>query len=235
MLTVRDVMRRDVLVVAPETPLKDVAQLLIDRRVSGVPVVDDTGAVLGIVSETDFLIKEQGSEAVPHRPMSRLLGESADTRQMLAKVSAVTAGEAMTSPAVTIGPTAAISAAASLMTNRRVNRLPVISDGKLVGIVTRADLVRAYVRSDEELQSTIESEVLHRLLWLDPAGFTILVRDGIVTISGRVERESTAEMIERSIAMVPGIVDVRASISWVFEDRDIVPVERDPVFPHSPR
>jgi CBS domain-containing protein len=234
MLIVRDVMCHDVLVVAPETPLKDVAQLLIDRRVSGVPVVDAQGTVLGVVSETDFLIKEQGSDAVAHRPMSRLLGDSADTRRMLAKVSATTAAQAMTSPAVTIEPLAPISRAAALMTSRKVNRLPVMEDGRLVGIVTRADLVRSYVRSDEELRNTISHDVLHQLLWLDPASFTVLVHDGVASISGHVERRSTAEMIERSVAMVPGIVNVRASVTWRFEDRELVPAERDPAFPYSP-
>jgi CBS domain-containing protein len=120
------------------------------------------------------------------------------------------------------------------MTSRGMNRLPVVDDGRLVGIVTRADLVRAYVRSDEELAGTIKVEVLRQLLWLDPTAFTIEVRDGVATISGSVERRSTAEMIARTIAMVPGIVDVDASIRWQLEDRDIKPVERDVAFPYSP-
>jgi CBS-domain-containing membrane protein len=92
MLTVRQVMRREVLTVSPATPLKDVAQLLVDRRISGVPVVDDDGRVLGVVSEADFLIKEQGSDQIQHRPLSRFIGESSATRRAMAKVAAVTAG-----------------------------------------------------------------------------------------------------------------------------------------------
>ena len=103
-----------------------------------------------------------------------------------------------------------------------------------MGIVTRAGLVRLYVRSDEELAWTIRFEVIRQLLWLDPMAFTIEVHDGVATISGNVERRSTAEMIARMTAMVPGIIDVDSSVSWRIEDRDIAPVERDPVFPYSP-
>ena len=127
-----------------------------------------------------------------------------------------------------------IPKAAATMTSHRVNRLPVVDEGHLVGIVTRADLVRSYVRSDEELAGTIRFEVIRQLLWLDPAAFTIEVHDGVATISGNVERRSTAEMISRMTAMVPGIIDVDASVGWRIEDRDIAPVERDPVFPYSP-
>jgi CBS domain-containing protein len=234
MLTVRQVMRSQVMTVGPTTPLKDVAQLLVDRRISGVPVVDDRGHVLGVVSEADFLVKEQGSEEVHHRPLSRFIGESGATRRALAKVAAVTAGEAMTSPAITVEPWVPVPKAAAAMTSHRVNRLPVVDDGVLVGIVTRADLVRSYVRSDEELARTIRFEVIRQLLWLDPATFAIEVHDGVAAISGSVERRSTAEMIARLTAMVPGIIDVDSSVSWRIEDRDIAPLERDPVFPYSP-
>ena len=234
MLTVRQVMRSSVITVSPTTPLKDVAQLLVDRRISGLPVVDDEGRVLGVVSEADFLTKEQGFDRIPHRPLSRLLGESDQTRRAMAKVAAVTAGEAMTAPAITVAPWTSVPEAAATMSSRRVNRLPVVDEGRLVGIVTRADLVRAFVRSDEELAVTIRVEILRQLLWLDPAAFTVEVRDGIASISGTVERRSTAEMIARSIAMTPGIVDVKADVHWRIEDRDIKPAGLDPAFPYSP-
>jgi CBS domain-containing protein len=234
MLTVRDVMKTYVIQVSPTTPLKDVAQLLVDRRISGVPVVDEGGAVVGVVSETDFLVKEQGRDAVTHRPMSRWLGDSAATRSMQSKLDAETAGAAMTSPAVTVAPGATIPAAARTMTEHRVNRLPVVEDGRLVGIVTRADLLRAYVRADGELESTIRNEVIRKLLWLDPSLFTIVVRDGIVSVSGRVELHSTADAIERSIAMVPGIINLHASVGWSVEDQDVRPTEPDPLFPFGP-
>jgi CBS domain-containing protein len=235
MLAVRDVMRRDVLTVQSSTSLKDVAQLLVDRRISGVPVVDEGDEVLGVVSEADFLIKEQGEAVIPHRPLRRFLGDSLNTRELQAKVAAVTAGEAMTAPAVVVTPSTPIREAAATMTSRQINRLPVVEEGRLVGIVTRADLVRAYVRSDQELSRTISNDVILRTLWLDPASFTVSVRDGVASISGNVERRSTAESVERAVAMVPGVVTVRATIGWRIEDEDLRPSERDPEFPYSPR
>ena len=186
MMTVRDVMTTAVLSVRPDAPLKDVARLLVDHGISGVPVVNAEGVVLGIVSEADFLIKEQGAEQVRHRPLARLFGESRESRTQLAKLEAATAAAAMTSPALTIEPSRPMSEAAAIMTTRGVNRLPVVADGVLVGIVTRADLVRAYVRTDDELAATIRDDVLLRILWLDPAAFSVEVRNGIASVKGQV-------------------------------------------------
>jgi CBS domain-containing protein len=235
MMIVRDVMTRDVLTVRPDAPLKDVAQLLVSRGISGVPVIADDGAVLGVVSEGDLLVKEQGAEAIAHRPLARIRGEDDATIAQLGKLRAVTAGEAMTAPPITVTPTRSIHEAAALMTARRVNRLPVVDDGRLVGIVTRADLIRAYVRSDEELTTAIRQDVILRLMWLDPSTFDVVVEDGIVSIAGRVERRSTAEILERSIRLVPGVVDVHASVSWWLDDRELQPASLDPVFPFGPR
>jgi CBS domain-containing protein len=234
MMTVREAMTASVVAVRAATPLKEVARLLVEHRISGLPVVDD-GTVLGVVSEADFLMKEQGAEAIPHRPLARLFGESQSSRSQQAKVDALTAGEAMTAPAVTIEPGRRIIEAAAIMTARGLNRLPVVEDGRLVGIVTRADLVRAYVSSDDELVRTIREEVLLRTLWLDPVPFDVQVADGVASIRGRVERRSTAEMIERAVTLVPGIVDVNAAIEWSLDDRQLEPVSIDAVFPFSPK
>jgi CBS-domain-containing membrane protein len=233
MLTVRDVMTRSVRTVGPDTPLKEVARLLLDAGISGVPVVGALDTVLGVVSEADFLVKEQGARAVRHRRLAPLFGESAETRSQLDKVEARTAGEAMTAPAVTIAASASIADAAALMTRRGINRLPVIEGGCLVGIVTRADLVRAYLRTDEELARTIREDVLLRILWLDPAAFTVDVRNGEATVTGSVERRSTAAIVEETIKLVPGIVDANVHVRWTVDDRDLAPASRSPEFPYG--
>jgi CBS domain-containing protein len=235
MMTTRDVMTRPVVTVKPETLLKEVAQLLIDHRISGLPVVDPDGSVLGIVSEADFLIKEVGGEALPHRRLARFRGESRGSRAQQAKLVALTAGEAMTSPALTISSGCRIAEAATLMTSRGVNRLPVVDDGRLVGIVTRADLVRAYVRSDDALASTIRDDVLLRILGLDPAIFTVVVVDGAASIVGHVERRSIAELVEQAVAMVPGIMNVHAELTWAHDDRRSESAALDSFFPAIPR
>jgi CBS domain-containing protein len=234
--TVRDVMTTNVVTATPETPLKEVARLLAEHGISGVPVVGPDRAVLGVVSEADFLVKEQGAAGLRERPLAGLFGESAELRRQRAKVAATTAGEAMTAPVITIGGDASPEDAATTMLGHRVNRLPVVEDARLIGIVTRADLVRAYVRSDEQLAETIRQDVLLRALWLDPAQFEVTVEDGVAHVSGRVDRRSTADIVERVVAMVPGVVAVRADIAWSVDDGNIKPPAPDYVSPfEAPR
>lgn len=221
MKTVEDAMTRPVIAVRPMTPLKEVARLLVENGISGLPVVDGRGHVLGVISEGDLLVKAGGPQEVRHRRLSWLLGDSAATKARLTRLAATTAGGAMTVPAVTIEAASPIRAAAALMTERQVNRLPVVEDGRLVGIVSRADLVRSFVRSDDELAATIRQDVILRALWLDPAHFEVSVRDGVATVVGHVERRSTAEMVGRVVGLVPGVVDVRTDISWSIEDEEI--------------
>jgi CBS domain-containing protein len=235
MMNVRDVMTRSVISVGPATPLKEAAGLLVHHRISGLPVVDRKGEVLGILSEADFLMKAQGADAVSHRPLARIFGDSRESTEQLTKLAAVTAGGAMTSPPVTIGPDARIADAAAVMTGRHVNRLPVVDGGRLVGIVTRADLVRAYIRSDDELARTIREDVLVRILWLDPARFEVEVENGVASIRGQADRRSTAEMVGRVVAMVPGIVDVLDFVTWAVDDSELRPSTPDMVFPFGPQ
>ncbi len=234
METVRDVMTRAVLDVKLDTPLKAVARQLIEHRISGLPVVDDAGRVVGVISEGDLLVKEQRPDAIHHRPLARLFGESAETRHLLAKAEARTAGDAMTSPAITIEASQPVAAAAALMIQRKVNRLPVTDRGRLVGIVTRADVVRSFVRTDDALAEAIRNDVLLRALWLDPERFTVEVNDGVATIHGAVERRSTAAIVERMVEMVPGVVGVVADIGWSVDDRDIEAPGHDYLSPKSP-
>lgn len=221
METVRDVMTRSVLSVRPDAPLKEVARELIEHRISGLPVVDDAGRIVGVISEGDLLAKEQRRDAVHHRPLARLFGESAETRSLMAKAEASTAGEAMTSPAITIDALQSVDAAATLMIQRKINRLPVTEGGKLVGIVTRSDVVSTFARSDDDLAEVIRNDVLRHTLWRDPDTFRVSVTDGVASISGEVERRSTATILENMVKMVPGIVSVKADIKWTLDDRDI--------------
>ena len=146
------------------TPLKHVARLLVGHRIGGLPVVDEHDHVIGVVSEADFLVKEQDPDLLVRRPLARIFGESKATRAQIEKINAQTAGAAMTTPALTILPRRIAEAAAKMTTNC-INRLPVVDEsGRLLGIVTRADLLRAFVRTDSELARTIREDVLLRNL-----------------------------------------------------------------------
>jgi CBS-domain-containing membrane protein len=138
----------------------------------------------------------------------------------------------MSTPPVTISPWRRISEAAHLMTERRINRLPVVDDtGRLVGIVSRADLVRVFVRSDEELAHTIRHDVLEHGMLLDPAVFDVVVTDGVAFVTGTVERRSTAELVGRVVAMVPGVLDTRTDVAWWRDDSRPSSSESGPEFP----
>ncbi len=234
-MRVQDVMTRSVISVGPDTQLRDVARLLDEHRISGVLVVDEHGALLGVVSEADFLVEAQGGAAVLRRsPIARLFGRPGDAGAPGDRHFASTAKELMTSPVITIGPAELITDAAAVMTRERINRLPVVEDGRLVGIVTRADLVRSYVRSDEQLAEAIREDVLVRTLWLDPKAFEVTVVDGIATIRGSVDRRSSAEMIARTAVLVPGVRDVVADVRWTIDDAEIRNPTPGPEFPFSP-
>lgn len=228
-MKVESIMRRAVVIVRPETPLRDVARVLVEHGISGVPVVDAGGTVIGVISEADFVLREQG---VSRRRggLFRLLADDGD-RETLVKVEATTAGEAMTSPPLTIGPTASLRDAARLMTERQVNRLPVVHDGELVGIITRADIVRAYVRTDEELRATIVDDVVRRTMWLDARALEVTVENGVAHVSGTVEKRSDVAILERLVREVPGVMDCAVTVGWRLDDTGIQPEARDLVNP----
>jgi CBS domain-containing protein len=219
MQSVEQVMTRSVITVTPETPISEVARLLVEHAISGMPVVDRDGRVVGVVSEGDVLVKEAGRRAPARRTLARFRGPDRKASAYRSKVEAATAGEMMTSPALTFEPFRAVRTAAEVMTTNEVNRLPVVdSDGRLLGIVTRADLVRAFVRADEELVEAIRQEVLVRTMWLDPDRFAVTVDHGAARVTGAVQKRSTAELVERFLAMVPGITSVETDIAWTEDD-----------------
>lgn len=215
-MKVQEIMTGDVLTIGPEAPLKDVARILVEHRVSGIPVCDIERHVLGVVSEGDILYKAQVREERGGGPLAWLLdtGSAAAT----AKAAARTVSEAMTAPAITISPFRSVDEAARLMTEHGVNRLPVVANGELVGIVTRADLVRAFTRDDEAIRDEIVEELLERTLWLEPGSVEVAVVSGHVRLAGRLQARSDAGLLERLVARVAGVVAVESELGWVVDD-----------------
>jgi CBS domain-containing protein len=221
-MLIESIMTRDVLTVTPETPLKEVALQLSRAHISGLPVCGADCNLLGVVSEADILRKEEGIAADVggrlHWLFRRMDGE-------VDKISARTAGEAMTSPAITIRPKQRVSDAASLMIEHRVNRLPVVIGGSLVGIVTRTDLVRAFHRSDEEIEHEIRDEVLHHTLWAVPGSMQLSVVDGVVSLRGSVDSRMDAELAAKLVRQVPGVVDATVELQWRTDERERVSID----------
>ncbi len=211
-MKVKELMSREVVTVGPATPLKEVARLLAEHGISGLPVCDEHGRVVGVISEGDILYKERGFVQRRGGLLAPLL--QAARRGELEKARARTAGEAMSAPALTIGPERPAAAAARLMVERHVNRLPVVADdGSLLGIVTRADLVRAFIRPDEEIAAEIREDILRRVLWVEPDSFQVGVHGGEVELAGELETEADVSMLQRLVEMVPGVVAVRSAVT----------------------
>jgi CBS domain-containing protein len=231
-MRVDEIMTREVVSVPPEMSLKDVARVLAARGISGVPVCDAMGAVLGVVTEADILRKEEGVDPELGRTLTWLVTRLDDE---LSKVGARTAADAMTSPALTVRPGQSTADAARLMVDRRINRVPVVADGKLVGIVSRADLVRAFTRSDEEVEREIREDVLLRVMLLNPRGFGVYVHDGSVSLCGEVASRDDARMLVRCVRRVPGVVDVRAHhVRWPRATSARAPLAVTPGHPSLP-
>jgi CBS domain-containing protein len=215
-MKVRDVMTHRVVGVAPSAPIKEAVRLMERHGVSGLPVVDESGAVVGVLSEADLLLKEVGPGGLARRRFGWLLGYT--SRSSRAKAEAVTVAEAMSSPAVVIGPDESVRAAARLMVERRVNRLPVVLGDQVIGIVTRADVARTFLRSDAELDDDIRSEVDRCTMGADLGDLHVSVREGVAHVSGHTERRSTAEVLEAVIAHIDGIVACDVRFSWRIDD-----------------
>lgn len=207
---VRDVMTEKVFTVTRDMPLKVVATRMLEYGVSGLPVVADED-VVGVVSETDILFKER---IAPERKgvVDWLVHYAEDPP--LAKLDARTAGDAMTTPAVTIQSGRSVEDAATLMLDLGIDRLPVVDSGSLVGIVTRADLVRAFTRSDELIAEEILQEGLLKRFWVGPSSVVLEVEQGNVVLEGRVDTEDLAEGIVDFTRRIPGVVSVESKLTW---------------------
>ncbi|MBJ6641623.1 CBS domain-containing protein [Streptomyces sp. DHE7-1] len=205
---VDDVMTRTVVALRTGAVFKEIVQAMQEWRVSALPVLDADGRVVGVVSEADLLPKEEYREGDPDRyAQGRHLAD-------LRKADAVTAGELMTSPAVTVPPGATLAHAARVMARRGVKRLPVVGqDGTLQGVVSRSDLLKVFLRTDEDIAEDVHREVVVRLFGTGEAPVRVAVRDGVVTLTGRVHDVVLVPLATLLARSVPGVVDVRCALT----------------------
>lgn len=209
-MKIRNLMQTDVVTVTPSTSLKDAAVLLVEHGISGLPVCDDAGRVIGVVSEADILVKEGGPNERDGLLAWVLGGEVPETA---AKLRARTVGEAMTSPAITTSPHRLAASAARDMVEHGIKRLPVVGvDDRLIGIITRADLIRAFVRTDKEIEADIRNETLYGALWIEGSTVDVSVADGEVTLTGEVDSQADVELAESLVARTPGVVAVHSEL-----------------------
>jgi CBS domain-containing protein len=188
--TVGEVMTSEVVLAHRRTPFKELVRLLDRHRISGLPVIDDDDKVLGVVSGTD-LVRAQAVRARRHRP------------------GAATAGALMTSPAITVHPEQSVSDAARVMERHSIERLPVVDEeDRLIGIATRRDLLRVFLRTDGAIREEVTEDVLAGRLGLPPGAVEVSVQDGMVTLAGCVESRDDIPAAVRSTWQVEGVVGV---------------------------
>ncbi|GGY14569.1 hypothetical protein GCM10010510_70540 [Streptomyces anandii JCM 4720] len=200
--TVGEVMTSEVVQARRTTSFKEVVRLLDHHRISGLPVVDDDDKVVGVVSGTD-LVREQAVRAGggPDRP--------------------ATAGDMMTSPAITIHPEQPVPDAARVMERHGVERLPVVDEeDRLIGIATRRDLLRVFLRTDEDIRAEVGDTVIAGELGLPEGAVDVSVRDGVVTLRGCVELRSQAPAVLHAAWRVEGVIGVVGFLTYRVDDCD---------------
>ena len=220
--TVADVMTTTVASVSPSTSVHDVAATLYTAAVRAVPVLDADGALVGVISEADLLpavAATEPSERQWWRPRHIHRGVPA------ARPGARTAGELMSAAPITIGPDATVAAAARLMRERGVSWLPVLAEGRLVGVLGRSDLLTVFLRSDAEIRAEVVGDVLAGRLVVDPSRVAVEVTDGVVTLTGELDTHADAEVALTMVHRVEGVVDVLDQLTWQVADRpETIPV-----------
>lgn len=200
-MRVVDLMTTDVIRVSPDTRIKEAARLMFRHRVSGLPVVDADGTLSGIITEADFLRMEVArNEADEPQPVE-------------------TVGQVMSGGVVTIAPDAEITEAAKIMVIQDVKRLPVVDeDNKMLGIISRLDVVAVFTRPDEVIEDEIREDLLRRVLFVDPDDLEIEVKGGVVTFRGEIGTKNEARILAELSRRLDGVMRVDNQLSWRIED-----------------
>jgi len=215
-MNVRDAMTKDVVTVRTNAPFRRIVELMSEHRVSGLPVVDGLGHVLGVVTEGDLVVKGHRGSPVLFR--SRL-PSGRGTREYARRVEGAVAGELMSAPAITVDEAADLRVAARLLSLHAVRRVPVTRAGKLAGILSRADVLKVFLRPDEDLRREI-AEILDRKIVAGTRHVEVEVADGVVTLRGSVERRSTALVIGFHGDRVDGVTRVDNELVFLLDDMD---------------
>jgi CBS domain-containing protein len=217
---VSSVMSTDVATVRADTSFKDIVGILEQRDVSAVPVVDGSGRVLGVVSEADLLVKQGAGDPERSRPRRRWWHHDDEDS---GRAEATTADELMTEPAITVTADVTVAHAAREITKHGVKRLPVVdADGKLVGIVSRKDLLTVFMRKDEDIRDDVirNAFVIGLGVRTLPATVHVDVHDGRVALGGELELKSQLSLVEQLTRHTDGVVAVSNTMTYRQDDTD---------------
>ena len=210
-MRVLDIMSIDVLTVSPEESLKAAARLMVERGVSGLPVVNAEGKLVGIITEADFLEREADRS---HRRLLDALMHKPDTVS-----EAETVGQVMSTHPVVIYPEASVTEAARVMSHHHVKRLPVVNDeGRLQGIISRGDVVTVFTRPDDVIEDEVREDNIDRVLLLDGDSIDVTVDEGMVKLSGRLPTRTDKRLLEEMVRRVDGVVSMESDVTFEIDD-----------------
>lgn len=213
-MRIRDLMTTDVITVGPEASLKEAARRMVEAAVSGLPVTDGEGKLVGIVTEADFLATE--SERGRKSRTTQLLRLFTGDTEPFVKERKV--GDVMSTDLITVGPDADHSEAARIMEKTGVKRLPVVDGSGLRGLISRADILRVFARSDLDIIEEIEEKIVGQTLWIEPEKVEVGSVDGNVTLSGRLDTRTEAQLLVELAKRVDGVAAVNDRLSWDADD-----------------
>lgn len=207
-MRVEGLMTKDVITVGPDAPLKEAARRMITAGISGLPVVDD-GKLVGVITEADFVKTEAGRRAAKRARLLRWFVPDDGIPSAERRV-----GDVMTHDVVTVSPESDHTEAARLMRKVGIKRLPVVVDDEVVGLVSRGDIMRVFARADDDIIHEIVSDVMQRVLWIDPGRVRVTCEDGNVILSGQLETRVDAELLAEFTRRVDGVASVQDRLTW---------------------
>jgi CBS domain-containing protein len=221
-LTVRDVMTPRVVIAREETPFKELVRIMAENRVSGVPIVaGDPPRLAGIVTEAD-LLRVGTHEQAPRSASLELFIDRGRLEAIERPAEDVRARDIWTRDVVTVGPGVSVRAAARRMLHHGVKRLPVVDeDGQILGIVSRRDVLRPYLRSDEDIRREVEEDLILKMMWIEPGTVTATVSRGVVHLERTVDLNSSRDILEELVRRVAGVVGVENELGYRSDDRKI--------------
>ncbi len=209
-MKVEEIMTKDVITVSPKTPIHEAAQLMIDHGVSGLPVVDDAGSVVGIVSEGDLILREKPRERAPWWRL--FFGDAEQLAREYQKAHGMTVGEVMTRSLIAVSPDFPIESAALILDQHRIRRVPVVAEGQLLGILSRGDLIKALAKaparaggppSDERLVREMRARLAEEP-WVSNRGIVAQTKDGVLSLWGLVLTETEKSAVETMARTIEG-------------------------------
>jgi CBS domain-containing protein len=208
-MKLKDLMTTDVITVGAESSLKDAARRMIEAGISGLVVTDGEGTIRGVITEADFVKAESDRRAPKRAQLLRWLRpdyELPDTERLV--------GDVMTLQVITLDPDSDHAEASRVMRKEGIKRIPVVDDGRLVGIVSRSDILKAFARPDSQIIGEVEERVMRKVLWIDPNRITVTSVDGNVHLKGQLETRSDATLLEDLVKGLDGVVSVSSDLTW---------------------